>query len=529
MDSLDRVNRQDLEAQAAALVELSERSKQFPLFYYAYASPKIRNFHLSRSLVRILAGGNRSGKSHSGVAEACAAALGYRPWVLRELSIPAPEKPWLRPGTLPEDALVFNGAGVRIAVPAEVLLVSGLPFKKGVGEVLHTKVKQLIGPFIKQEWMAHGGVPACVELKNGSRLHYGSDEQDDMAFEGTNYSYIAIDEPIKKRHYTAIRRGAIDQFARIHLTFTPIGSNAAWIFKDLYQEKDRSKVEVFNCSIFDNQFLPPQAIEEFVNDPTLSDLEKQARLYGRFMHLSDRIYIQFNAEVHVIPPFKIPYHWYIGMAVDPHSIKPWAIAYYAVSPRGDIYFFKEWPTADFTKLRRDSRSISEYAQLIRQLDADLPISARFMDPNYATRAETVRGHYIPSLDAELSRYGLAFDCHINDDLEYGEAKVRNLLAYYQDRPVDALNRPRLYFFEDCHNLIRSMEFYSFKVIRGTDNEPDESKRDETFKDFCDVIRYTAVKLADHGASDLFDSDHFDDGEPGYEGYGEANDEPGYTH
>jgi len=517
------LSRETLEARAAALLELSTRQKDNPLYWYDYASDKIRAFHRSRAAMRILAGGNRSGKSHSGVAEGCAAALGYRPWVLRELGLPPPEHPWVRPGSLPEDAIVFNGAGVRISVPGDLLFVSGLPMKRGIGEVLHPKVKQLIGPFIKQEWMAHGGCPAAVELKNGTKIHYASDEMDSMAFEGTNSTYILIDEPIKKRHYTAIRRGAIDQFARLHMSFTPIGPNAAWVFKDFYQEKDKSRVETFCTSIFDNKFLPPEAVKDFTDDPALSELEKQARLYGRFMHLSDRIYTNFNSDVHVIPPFKVPHHWYLGMVTDPHSIKPWAIAYFAVSPRGDIYFFQEWPVADFTKIRRDSRSCAEYANLLRQLDADLPIYVRFMDPNYATRSETVRGHYIPSLDSEMSRYGLAFDSNINDDLEYGEGKVRQLLAYDATRPVDALNRPRLYFFETCPNLIRAMEFYTFKTVRNsTYNEPDESKRDETYKDFADVVRYVAVKLADQGASDLFDSSRFDDAPSDFTGYGEPD-------
>ena len=470
-------------------------------------------------MVRILAGGNRSGKSEANAAEKAAAALGYRPWVLRELGLPMPEKPWVRPSNLPEEAIVFNGAGIRIQIPSDQFIVSGLPMKKGIGEIMHPKLKKLLGPLIEREWMAHANVPSKIRIKNGVEIHYGSDEQDVMAFEGTNYSDVGVDEPIKRRIYTAIRRGTVDQFARVTMTFTPIGRNAAWIFKDLYQERDRRKVEVFNISIFDNPYLSPEAVQEFVTDPTLSELEKQARLYGRFMHLSDRIYATFAEEVHVIEPFKVPYDWFVGMVVDPATVKPFFIAYFTISPRGDIYFFKEWPTGDFTKIRRDTRSPAEYANLIRSLDADLPIQARLMDPNYGPRSDTVRGVYVPSLRDELGRYGLPFDCQIEDDLAYGEAKVRNLLAYDPSTPLSSLNRPRLYFTTDCPNLISSMLYYSFK-LRPQSEEPDEEKREENYKDGADCVRYVAVKFSESAPTEPF-GDPYDIGETDISAYGES--------
>jgi hypothetical protein len=112
----------------------------------------------------------------------------------------------------------------------------------------------------------------------------------------------------------------------------------------------------------------------------------------------------------------------------------------------------------------------------------------------------MRGILVPSIRDDIGRFGIHFDCSINDDLEFGEAKVRQLLAYHQDRPIDSLNRPRLYFTLDCPNLINSMLYYSFKTKQGGE-DPDETKRQENYKDGADCVRYTAVKLADAGAYD----------------------------
>src|ERR1051326_40959 len=122
--------REDLELQAAALVEMGVRRSKFPLYFYEPAGQKHANFHLSQANVRILAGGNRSGKTESNVAETIAACLGYRPWILRLMGLPLPDSPWIRPDNLPNEALVFNGAGVRVAVPGQHLMVSGLPIDR---------------------------------------------------------------------------------------------------------------------------------------------------------------------------------------------------------------------------------------------------------------------------------------------------------------------------------------------------------------------------------------------------------------
>lgn len=496
--------RKALEKRALALIELEERTKRFPLYFYRPIE-KIRPFHLSRARVRILAAGNRSGKSEANVAEACAFAMGYRPWVLRELGLPMPEKPWQRPENLPPESLCLNCEGIRVQIPNRVFIATGQSMRKGIAETLYPKIKNFLGPFITNEHQMHGGIPGDIELKNGARIYFGSAEQGNLAFESTNYTFNSIDEPVPRRVYTGIARGAIDQSAPIVMTFTPIGPWAGWIFQDLYQPsldpRKKVSIESFNLSIFDNPYLPKKAVEEFVSDPALGEVEKQARFFGTFTHLVDVIYSKFSHQVHVIPQGYIPRDWYVGMAVDPHSIRPWFIAYFAVSPTGDVYFFKEWPAGDFHKIRRDPRSMEEYASLIRQLDGDLNVQIRIMDPNYGPRKEVIRGVSVPSIADDIARFGIYFHAKVNDDLNYGEAKVRSLLDYEIDKPISALNKPRLFFMENCPNLIMAMSMYTSKAKMGSDGEIEDEKRDETYKDGADVVRYVAVSLIANSASE----------------------------
>lgn len=517
--------RQALELEAAALVELDRRKREFPLFWFKPV-PKLVPFHLSRRPLRLLAGGNRCGKSEAGMAEAAAYMLGYRPWILRERGLPMPEKPWERPASLPADALCWNCGGCRVPVPNTIFIVTGQSAGKGIRETLWPKLQKLLGPFIIDHKMSHAGTPAEFTIKNGSRAVFGSDEQRSKAFESTNYTATFIDEPIRRTSYQGIKRGSIDQLAPITMTFTPIGLRARWAFRDIYcpgLRDDQDEIHVSNISMFDNPYLSPEAIEHFAKDPSMTEVEREARLYGRFRNLVDRVYPNFNDEVHVIPSFTPPPEWLHGLVIDPHSVRPWFVAYFVVSPRGEIIFHKEWPPGDFTKIRRDVHSYEWYLELFRRLEGDRPVDYRLIDPNFGPRKDINRetGARVEAITTWFGDRGLWFDYKLNDDLLYGEARVRQLLAYDEAHPVSAVNRPKLYFTEDVPNCIASMSFYCPKTKADSDDEVIEDERDPMYKDGADVVRYVAVsKIAEHAINDTWRGGDYDDPvyAKNYEGY-----------
>lgn len=509
--SWDQYSRGELEALAASLLELQGRKSEFPLYYFE-PNPKLLSWFQHSCPIGMLAGGNRSGKTEHLVEEGCSNAIGYRPWVLRKLGLPPPENPVRRPSNLPKEAICFDASGIRIRTPSTILLGTGLDLKKGIGETIFPKVQSFLGSeggeFIDKIYWAQAGTPHSVLLKNGTRILFASAQQKGLSWESTNHSWYGLDEPIAKKIYSGVRRGAIDQSARICFSFTPLGPNAAWMFRDLYSKADGKRVHVNNLSIFDNPWLPPKAVEEFANDPSISDVEKEARLYGRFLHLIDRIYPQFMEDVHIVPPMRPDPSWLGAHVIDPHTVKPWAMAWFSVTPRGDLVFFNEWPTTDFTRLRRDTRSPQEYAQLIRQIEGNSPADFRIIDPNYGPRKDIVRGVPIPSAKDILAEFGIHTTSEINDNLQYGEGRVRALLSYDTKNPLSAVNCPRLYVTENCTNLINSLLYYTAANKSSEDDMPDEEKRDETYKDFADLIRYAAVsQVAESALSDSWLEEH----------------------
>lgn len=494
--------RRDLLHRAAALAELERRKRDAPLFWFE-PNRKLRSFHTDPARIRMLVAANRTGKTEHEIAEAAATSLGFRPWELRLAGAPCPPDPWTMPLDAPEAAIVKDAAGVRVKVPNEILIVCGGAAKDGIRETIHPKLMTYLGPYVQDVYYESGHTPGMVILKNGSKVVYAGAKKQGLAFESTNYTAYFVDEPIPKRVYSGIRRGAIDQAARIVFSFTPIGNDAGWMFRDLYLRRNTPDIRTWTLTIFDNPWNPPEEIQRFADDPSISDVEKEARLYGRFIHMVDRIWPQFDENVHVIDDFRPPDGWPIAWYADPHTVRPWAMAWLTVNPQGDLIWFKEWPERDFATLRRDGRSVEDYAQLIRQVERNqIPTEGcRFLDPNYGRRTDLVRGVFIKSVQDELAEYGIYADTTLNDDLVYGENRVRSLLGYDARGPLTSVNRPRMYVARSCQNLINAALYYT---AVSKDEIPDEQKRDPAWKDFADLWRYAAVSpLADSAAADVY--------------------------
>jgi hypothetical protein len=80
--------------------------------------------------------------------------------------------------------------------------------------------------------------------------------------------------------------------------------------------------------------------------------------------------------------------------------------------------------------------------------------------------------------------------------------VRALLSFDTKQPLSQVNCPRVFFTENCQNLISSMLYYVADNKSAEDDMPAEDKRDETYKDFADLVRYVAVsRVAESTLSD----------------------------
>lgn len=267
-------------------------------------------FHKATNRVRMLLGGNRSGKTTAGVVELLWRLAGIHPFV----PSPTPIKAVL----LAQD---FQNHVKDVLVP----------------KLLEWAPKDLFTAIEKNQQ----SVPVKFRCKNGSVLDVRSHDQDIKVFEGQDLDLLWCDEPPPEHIFKALFRGLTDRGGIAFMTGTPIVQ--PWIY-DLYEQaKLKQKDNMYWAhfmSTYENALnigegdkdLGQRRIKEF--ESLLSADEREARIEGHFLHMQGRVFKEWNRNTHLIEPFKWPSHFPVWCSIDPHPRKPWAVSWIGFCPDG---------------------------------------------------------------------------------------------------------------------------------------------------------------------------------------------------
>src|SRR5690606_7906918 len=99
-------------------------------------------------------------------------------------------------------------------------------------------------------------------------------------------------------------------------------------------------------------------------EATMSDDEREARQYGKFVAMSGLIYKEFVEDIHVIDPFDVPHSWYDNISIDPGLDAPLAAHFYAVDGDSNIYVVDEHYKAG-ESVEWHAERLKEIAQRLR--------------------------------------------------------------------------------------------------------------------------------------------------------------------
>jgi len=346
-------------------------------------------------------------------------------------------------------------------------------FQKAVGEV--------INPFF-QEWLDYGkiqriwknpqGIPVKYLFKNGSVFDILTHEQSTEQFEGWKGHIAWFDEPPPRDKYVATLRGLVDFQGRHWLTLTPL--TQPWIYDDIYTKKDPN-IHCVTMDMRENTNLTEAAIREF--ESQLTEDEKEARLHGRFMHLSGLVYKEFFPGHHVVERPRVQKHWTRYMAVDPHERTPTAVIWLAVDENENHYIYDELWLKDM-----DVKSIA-YAILAQE--GDMPASVKLIDP-HADKDNVAAGGF--NFRKELMKYGV-YTQRANSDPLLGKSKIRQALTMRYN-PILKREIPQLHVSRDCKQTIFEFQHYIWDEHRRNKEEyaPKETVK-KKHDHFMDALRY----------------------------------------
>ncbi len=457
----------------------------------AYYRPhrKQREFHAAdRHVVRLVYGGNQSGKTTCGAVEAIAHALGERPWL-------PPDHPDRRVRLPNGDPIPVPNVG-RIAVEN---------FETNVVQTLDVKMKEWAPKGAIVEVMrSPRGVPLKYTFSNHSVIYLMSYEQDDEVYEGTIGHWAWCDEPPPQRKFNGLRRGLIANHGHIWLTLTPLSE--PWINEVLAAKANipgshvwMSSFDIWDNCVMNGGYLSEDAIKVFLED--LPPAERMAREHGRPLHLAGLVFPEWRAEPPFwVDPFEIPDHWPRVELCDPHPRKPIAIMWAALSPDNVWYAYRELFDESLTTVRDVSDRVHECEgwELIGER-YDFEVHDKI--PVYrATRdAENV---VLRAIDNSANEHERTSGDTINDqftryDLYHIEAPKRNKDAGFKAiRTALKLRtewaKPGLVVFNTCPTIKRNFTNFVWDRWGSSRQSALKGDKQEVVKwndDFIDLIRY----------------------------------------
>lgn len=408
--------------------------------------PKQRRFHLANTPTRAIFGGNRTGKTTCGGVDFLFHVTGIYPdWYPEDLRIPGPV----------------------------IGRIIAKDFQKGVGEV--------IIPFL-EEWLDNSlvarkqrnplGIPVKWILKNGSVFDILTHEQTTEQFEGWRGHIAWFDEPPPRDKYIATLRGLVDFHGRNWLTLTPL--TQPWIYDNIYTKADNKSIFVETVDIRENPYLSEDAIKEF--ERNLTEDEKEARLHGRFLHLTGLIYKEFSPDFNICEPVKVQKHWTRYFCIDPHERMPTACLWLAVDPDDKHWVYDELWLGDM--------SIEEIARAILTQEGDMSPHFRFIDP-HNDKDHNLAGGF--NIRKELMKYGI-FCQRANSDPSLGKSRIKHALKAHFSK-VSKQFMPQLRVSRTCLQTIYEFQHYQWDNYRRTDEYDLKEQVKKKHDHFMDCLRY----------------------------------------
>ena len=292
------------------------------LFYYNNGKiihKKQVEFHKNKKKNRWVFGGNRTGKTECGAVETIWLSLGIHPY--RENK----EKT--------ECWVVSLSTRVQKEV-AQAKILKYLPKSKIVDITMSQGKKS----------SPENGVIECIIVRNIfgnlSKIWFKSCEEGREKFQGSSLDFVWFDEEPPEDIYKECKMRVLDKNGEIFGTMTPL-KGLTFIYNEIYlNEKQDDEVFYIFISWDDNPFLNKKEIERLTNTLSLDEIE--SRKYGRFLAINKGlVYPEFDVNVNVITPFKIPVEWQDMISIDPGLSNPLSCHFYAKDFDDNIYVVAE--------------------------------------------------------------------------------------------------------------------------------------------------------------------------------------------
>jgi phage terminase large subunit-like protein len=455
------------------LAEYMYRKRNNPLDFYE-RMPQQQRFKDDPAKVKILFGGNRSGKSHEGGAYVVETAL-------------ADDKRLWASGITFKDSINIQQRKVADFLP---------------------KGARITGSYNMQTGFSGQSVVLRNEKGTKSKVDFKSTISGPDKYQGDDLDLIWLDEEHPKSIVDECKMRLIDRDGELIITMTSLKGMTPFIL-DFWQDCEivetryakyldeyipvvakKNGVSFYFLWTTDNPHINQERLENEIQG--MSRNEIKSRVYGIPVNLTGVIYPQYSKKVHCIESAKIPSEKFsIYTVLDPHDRKPWAIGWFIVHKTGSVIMVDEFPRKKFNEYY-EHHTYEEYRDIIRETEEALLdrfkqpcVSGRFIDPNFGHKtvqyAQRHGGTSMTTPKIQLAELGLDFKDSV-DGIAIGHLAVQRALSW-REKNGQIVKAPGFYVCNNCINTLEALSHYAC----GENGKPLE-----TYKDFADLVRYLII-------------------------------------
>jgi len=384
-------------------------------------------FHKCQKRNRWVFGGNRSGKTECGAVESLYMALGIHPYRENRKSVFG----WVVSLSTQVQRDVAQQKILHYLNPRyieDITMISGKKESPEYGIIDQIRIKNVFG--------------------NISTIGFKLCDQGREKFQGSSLDFVWFDEEPPQDIYDECRMRVLDKNGDIFGTMTPL-KGLTYIYSEIYMNQNNNDDVWYEFMEWgDNPYLDKSEVESLTK--SLSKEQLESRRYGRFKSNSGLVYPEFDENIHVIEPFKIPREWQDTLSIDPGLHNPLSCHWYCVDYDGNVYVVAEHFEAE--------KDITYHAQKIKEISDALGWKRNFSNNiesliDSAANQKTLAS--VKSVTDLFFENGIAVNPKVNKDLFSGIETVKRYLKVND-------GKPKLYIFRNCPNLIRELKGYRYK-------------------------------------------------------------------
>lgn len=255
------------------------------------------------------------------------------------------------------------------------------------------------------------------------------------------------------------------------------------------EEEQKAQYKLILAPSTENRHLDQNYLQEML--ATYSPERIKRDVYGSFDSFEGQVYSEFDRATHVVRPFRIPANWHRHIRIDHGFRNPAAVLFFAVSPDGDVYVFRElyvreWLIKEIVagNAKEKKKGITDYIKGAGSFE-----TAKIDPSTKARRGSTGESdfdEYRRHWPNELPPLGLA-----KNDVQLGIDRVKSFM-----KPHPKTGKPALYIFDTCENLLEEITTYRYPDLKPSEQGQKAEKENPLKVDdhALDALRYMIVDL-----------------------------------